>query len=274
MVVSQIYVTTDGEPWEPYKRKMNTDKKRMMLCLMPGDWINRIIVVAIFTGFFLAGCDRAPQTDTTEYIIKAGPVVVTPTEFVEELDLKLSAYPYDIKNTPEQYNEVVVDLVATLSEETLLLAVAREKGITVSSSEVEAAKARVKETYPENSFDQMLLENAISHLVWENRLEKSLVIEKLVQQELIDKIHITADDVKSFFEKHQAEDAALPDKAGLVDETQLVAQLRRQKGQMLYQEWVYSLKQGLSVDINKPRVARMFIGTGKKGTSKKGTSND
>ncbi|MFN2358087.1 MAG: SurA N-terminal domain-containing protein [Desulfotignum sp.] len=241
---------------------------------MPGHWILRIIGVAIFAGIFLAGCDRTPQTDTTEYIIKAGPVVVTPTEFVEELDLKLSAYPYDIKNTPDQYNEVLVDLVATLSEETLLLAVAREKGITVTSSEVEAAKARVKETYPENSFDQMLLENAISQLVWENRLEKSLVIEKLVQQELIDKIHITADDVKSFFEKHQTKEASLPDKEGLVDETELVAQLRRQKGQMLYQEWVYALKQDLSVDINKPRVAQMLIGNEKKGTFKKGISND
>lgn len=230
-----------------------------------GHWISWIMLFV--TGLLGIGCEPVPKTAAPEYIIKAGPVLVTQAQFLEELDLKLTAYPYDIKNTPDHYNEVVVDLVATLSEETLLLAVARKKGITVTQQEVDAAKAYVKASYPGDSFEQMLLENAISHMVWEKKLQKSLQLEKLVQQELVDKIQISPEDVKAFFEKHKAGAAAVPGKAGFADETELLAQLRREKSEMLYQEWVQSLKQDISVDINKPQIARLLIGNEKKGTS-------
>lgn len=232
---------------------------------MPGHWVHWIMLFV--TGLLGIGCEPVPKTAAPEYIIKAGPVLVTQTQFLEELDLKLTAYPYDIKNTPDHYNEVVVDLVATLSEETLLLAVARKKGITVTRQEVDAAKAYVKESYPGDSFEQMLLENAISQMVWEKKLQKSLQIEKLVQQELMDKIQIGPEDVKTFFEKHKAGASAVPGKTGFADETELLAQLRREKSEMFYQEWVQSLKQDISVDINKPQIARLLIGIEKKGTS-------
>lgn len=229
---------------------------------MPGHWVKWVLF--FLTGLLGMGCDPAPKTTGPEYIIRAGPVLVTRTQFLEELDLKLSAYPYDIKNSPDQYNEVVVDLVATLSEETLLLASAVQKGITVTRQELDAAKQDVKASYPGDSFEQMLLENAVSPVVWELKLQKSLQIEKLVQQELVDKVEITADDVKAFFEKHTAGAPALPGKTGFADETELVAQLRREKSEMLYQEWIQSLKQDIFVDINKPRITRLLIGNEKK----------
>jgi MinD-like ATPase involved in chromosome partitioning or flagellar assembly len=232
---------------------------------MPGHWVRWILLFV--TGLLGIGCEPVPKTAAPEYIIKAGPVLVTQTQFLEELDLKLTAYPYDIKNTPDHYNEVVVDLVATLSEETLLLAVAQKKGITVTRQEVDAAKEDVKASYPGDSFEQMLLENAISYMVWEKKLQKSLQIEKLVRQELVDKIQIGAEDVKAFFEKHKAGAAAVPGKTGFADETELLAQLRREKSEMLYQEWVQSLKQDISVDINKLQIAQLLIGNEKKGIS-------
>jgi hypothetical protein len=229
---------------------------------MPGHWVKWVLI--FLTGLLGAGCEPAPETAVPEYVIKAGPVFVTRAQFLEKLDLKLSAYPYDIKNTPNQYNEVVVDLVATLSEETLLLALAVQKGITVSRQELDAAKQEIKASYPGDSFEQMLLENAVSQVVWEQQLQKSLQIEKLVQQELVDKVQITADDVKDFFEKHSSGAAALPGKTGFADEDELVKQLRREKSEMRYQEWIQSVKQDISVDINKPQIAGLLMGNEKK----------
>ncbi len=229
---------------------------------MPGHWVNWVLF--FLTGLLGMGCDPAPKTAVPEYFIRAGPVLVTRTQFLEELDLKLSAYPYDIKNTPDQYNEVVVDLVATLSEETLLLAAAVQMGITLTRQELDAAIQDAKASYPDDSFEQMLLENAVSPVVWEQKLQKSLQIEKLVQRELVDKVEITADDVKAFFEKHTAGASALSKKTEFADETELVAQLRREKSEMLYQEWIQSLKQDIFVEINKPQIARLLIGSEKK----------
>ena len=154
--------------------------------------------------------------------------------------------------------------MATLSEETLLLAAAVQKQITVTRQELDGAKQDVKASYPGDSFEQMLLENAVSQVMWETKLQKSLQMEKLVQQELVDKVEITAEDLKVFFEKHTANASALSGKTGFADETELVAQLRREKSEMLYQEWVQSLKQDISVDINKPMIARLLIGDEKK----------
>lgn len=232
---------------------------------MPGHWV--IWVLIFLTGLPWTGCDPAPKTGVPEYIIKAGPVLVTRTQFLEELDLKLSAYPYDIKNMPHQYNEVVVDLVTTLSEETLLLAYAMQNGITVTQQEVASAKAEMTASYPGDSFAQMLLENAVSPVVWEQKFEKSLLIEKLVQQELVDTVQLTPADVKAFYEKHKARASALANNAGFEDETELVAQLRREKSEMLYREWIQSLHQKISVDINKPQIAQLLIGDEKKGTA-------
>jgi hypothetical protein len=229
---------------------------------MPKKWI---WVMGVFMVFWGTGCDRGPKTPAPEYIIKAGPILVTKAQFSEELDLKLSAYPYDIKNDPDRYNEVVMDLVSTLYEETLLLAVAQKMQITVTDQAADAMENHIKSSYPEDSFDQMLLENAVPYMVWKKKLQNTMVIDKLLQQQLLDKIDISPDDVKHFFEKHQAEESTGPGLTGFKDGTQLVEQLRRKKGEMHYQEWIQSLKQDMDLDINKHQLAQLLIGNEKKG---------
>lgn len=209
----------------------------------------------------LNSCKEAPETALTEYVILAGPVVVTRAEFMAELDLKLAAYPYEIQKDPDRYNEVVVDLVATLSEESLLLAAAREKQITVTPAELSELEAGVRADFPEDSFEQVLLENAIPYLLWKKKLEKSLIIEKLVQAELMSTLEITAEDMKAFF--RQARDNAGAE--SIRDEHALVERLHLEKGERQYQEWVKSLKQAIAVDINRGLVSALLIDSGSPG---------
>lgn len=235
---------------------------------------NRYTVTVLGTGICLilaclafTGCGRPPQPPIPEYVIRAGTVSVTLDDFLAELDLKLSAYPYDIRKSPDQYNEVVVDLLATLSEESLLLAAAAEKGISVSEEELEAARQEARADYPGDSFEQMLLENAVSLSLWQTKLMRSLVIRKLVQAELIEPLEITPGDVKLFFDRQVAGGKQTGQFKGGGDETRLLRRLRLEKGQARYQEWVLSLKQVIPVHINKQAVTNILIDWQSKGTS-------
>ncbi len=218
---------------------------------MPG--LYRRVFVLFLSVFFLgAGCTKPPETVVPEYVIKVGSNIVSPDQFTEELDLKLAAYPYTLKKSPLEYNQMVFDLVSILSEESVLLAAARDKGIQVTDSELDLAIAFQREDYPEDSFEQMLLENAISYPYWKKNLNKNLIIDKYIQQELKNKIEILPGDVVSFYKRHV-------DQEIVADEQKLVSHLRMEKSQESYDEWIMKLKTSYPVDINKKALTKFLM---------------
>lgn len=216
-------------------------------------WILGLCVAGI------SGCSTPPAPEADDFIIRAGLVSVSPETFEDELDLKLAAYPYDVKNRAEDYNSMVLDLVTTLSDETMLLAAARDKGVGVTADEVALAEAEFKQDYPEDSFDQMLLENAIPYTVWKHRLEKDMVISKLVQQELIAAQEISPDDMIAFYDRYKSRPGNAADAPGNIDEAALVEQLRMEKSQASYEDWITGLKGLYPVEINKKAVSGFLM---------------
>lgn len=204
--------------------------------------------------FILAGgCGQAPAPAPKVFVVKCGNIGITEAQFSDELDLKLAAYPFDLKTNPEEYNAVVLDLVSVLADEVLLLAAAGDKGITVSAEALARAEARVKEDYPEDSFEQMLLENAISYRVWKNKLEKDMVIEKFVRADLIGAQEITPEDVMAFYQQYAGSSGS--EAAPQMDEKILVRQLRMEKSQASYDAWMSALKAAYPVEIDRKAVA-------------------
>lgn len=221
---------------------------------MPGLYRIRIFIFFLWGLLLLAtfGCTEPPDTSAPDYLIKTGSITLLPVEFAEELDLKLSAYPYDYNKNPMKYNRLVFDLVSILSEESVLLAAAHDSNILVSDSELAAKESFYREDYPEDSFEQMLLENAISYPYWKTNLKNNLVIDKFIQQELKDKVEILPEDVVSFYNRHRLQEA-------VSDEKKLVSHLRNEKSQEYYDQWIMELKKQYPIDINKTALARFLI---------------
>ncbi len=209
------------------------------------------IIIGILLLAVLTGCGNS--TPPAKFVIKAGPVLVSSREFAQELDVKLTAYPYDINKRPVAYNTMVMDLVATLSEETVLLAAAQAKGIEISSEAVILAEEAFKKDYPGDSFDQILVENAISYTAWKNRFKKDMVIEKLVQQDLVAVQEITPEDMVGFYNDLDRGDD--PEKNQAIDEAGLVELLRREKSQTAYERWINDLKSAYPLEIDEKAVA-------------------
>ena len=223
--------------------------------------VSAVVSVFIFLIAGLFGCGESPAPKTDDFIIKAGTIRILSAEFADELDLKLTAYPYDLKSRPEAYNSMVLDLVSTLSDETILMAAANEQGISITPEELKLAETEFKKDYPDDSFDQMLLENAISYAVWIKQLKKDMVINKLVRQELINAQEITPEDMVAFYKQYQKQtgNSSAADAADDLDETTLVEQLRMEKSQASYADWIAGLKARYPVDINKKAVAGFLM---------------
>lgn len=212
---------------------------------------DRLAVLLVFL-LLMTGCGQGRAPSPKAFVVKCGDLVVSDAQFSDELDLKLSAYPFDLKTSPKAYNAVVLDLVSVLTDEVVLLAAARDGGVSLSNGELARAEAGIREDYPEDSFEQMLLENAIPYEVWKKKLEKDMVIEKFVRADLIRTQEITPEDVVGFYQQY-AESADTP--ARPMDENSLVRQLRMEKSQASYGEWLSGLKASYPVEINQEALA-------------------
>lgn len=221
--------------------------------------IHFLLGVILLVG--VLGCSDSKPPVVTDFVIKSGSIILTKVEFADELDLKLTAYPYDFKKYPGEYNGMILDLVSILSEEIMMLAAAEDKKIVVTPEEFTAAETVFREDYPEDSFDTMLLENAISYGVWKKRLKKDVIIGKLVHQDLIDAQEITAEDVLEFYTRYEKTKQGTSGENPALDEATLVKQLRMEKSQASYDAWILTLKTRFPVQINKKTVADFLIET-------------
>lgn len=212
----------------------------------------------------LMSCSEPATEKSPRFLIKTPVMTITSSDFLEELDLKRAAYPYTIHENPAEYNEMVIHLVRMLSEEIILLSAAAGKGVIVTDSEVDLAEKEFKKDYPDDSFDQILLENAISYSFWKKRFKKNMIIDKLIDQELKKKIEITSRDIVEFYKKYRMADAQDSDNKALVlkkikNEQELVSRLRFQKTQDQYEEWIQQLGKEYPVEINKDKLKTFLL---------------
>jgi FKBP-type peptidyl-prolyl cis-trans isomerase (trigger factor) len=146
-----------------------------------------------------------------------------------------------------------------MTEEMILLERADELGITMTDSQVENALKDIKRDYPDNVFQEILLEYAIPYQSWKEGLKTRLLIEKLITQELGDKIEITQDDISKYYEEHLKDDDTSPDVKAVskdINDT-IIKILRKEKMEKAYASWIKKLKNKYAIEINKKELEKM-----------------
>ncbi|MFA5903299.1 MAG: hypothetical protein WC836_05145 [Desulfobacula sp.] len=235
-----------------------------------------LILISLTLG--CVNCSESEKEKPAVFMIKSQLVSISESDFLDELDLKKAAYPYKINENPAEYNEMVMYLVNMLTEEVLLLSAAIDHGVTVTDNEVEIAEAEFKKDYPDNAFDKMLLENAVSYPLWKKRLKSNLIIDKLIDQEIRSKIEISSEELVEFYNKYNMEAAQDPKKKNneskkTIDETELIFVLRMQKTADVYEEWLKGLGLKYPIEINKDKLKSLLIDNEETGGSKNEKNN-
>ena len=210
-------------------------------------------VIAPFMLFLLLpGCEKKDTDPGKEFLIRVDDRVMTVVDYNNAFEIAKIAYENEIKEHPEELKKARIRLLNQLTVEMILLERAEELGIGISEAEFENAVSAIKSDYPEGEFENTLLEFAVSYDSWKDRLKNRLIQEKVIEEELKNRITITPGDISEFYQKNYGGKKKEPTPGKNeedINET-IVKQLRRQKAEGAYDSWIEGLKGQYKIEIN------------------------
>jgi len=204
-----------------------------------------LLLFGAFIALCLGGCDSTGKTQRQSFLLRIDDLAVTQTDFYNALEITKTAYPFEALQNPEVMAKVKARLLKQLTEELILARRAQDMGIAVSDAELEKAVAHITEDYPEEVFEQTLLENAITLDVWKARLKAGMLMEKVIERELMEKMVITPEEASAYYREHRQE------KQEAEGDVALLKRLRREKAQRAYVDWMKALQQQYHIELNQ-----------------------
>ncbi|WP_319524807.1 SurA N-terminal domain-containing protein [uncultured Desulfosarcina sp.] len=209
----------------------------------------------IILGLLLLTVAACGQTDNASpheaVLIRSDKQTVTRAQFERAFEAARIAYSDERYVDPRVIANARLRLLHQMAEELIVNRRAEELGITLDEAELDAAIEKIKQDYPENAFDEMLLESAIPYSLWKERLRERLLMEKVVDRELVQSLEVTAADIEAYYKAHGKDLADKTESSPEMDlERFIVEQLRRQKVEAAYPQWMEGLRQRYQVEID------------------------
>jgi hypothetical protein len=199
-----------------------------------------------------AGCsgpDSPSQQDAV--LIRTDQQTVTQAQFERAFEAARIAYSDDRSVDQQVIENARLRLLNQMTEEVIIDRRADELGIVLEDTELEAAIQAIKKDYPDDEFEQMLLESAIPYSLWKDRMRVRLLMEKVVDRELVQPVNITAQDIEAYYKAHEKEFAVNDENPPEMDlKRHIVEQLRLEKVEAAYPQWMDGLRARYEVEIN------------------------
>ena len=213
----------------------------------------------MWVGYTLAGCSDVEHKQKDEYFIKLKDRIITVADFNNAFEIAKNAYPQNRIQQPDVARKARLRLIQQMTEEIILLERAEELGITMTDSQVEKALKDIKRDYPDNVFQEILIEYAVPYQSWKEGLKTRLLMEKVITQELGDEIKITDDDISKYYEEHLEDDNTSTDVNAMSKDINniIIKILRKEKMEKAYASWIKNLKNKYAVEVNKKELEKM-----------------
>ena len=211
------------------------------------------VIGSIVLFFFLSACEQKEPDLRKEVLIRVGDRVMTVLDFNNAFEITKIAYENDINEQPEDLRKAQIRLLNQLTVEMILLEKAEALKISITEAELDQAVSAIKGDYPEGEFEKTLLEYAVSYDSWKDRLKNRLILEKVIEEELKNRITITPEDITDYYQKNyqgRQEEAGTGQSSEDINEA-IVKQLRRQKAEETYSSWIEALKEQYEIEINR-----------------------
>jgi hypothetical protein len=209
-------------------------------------WGGLCLVVAT-----LWSCSQSqPETD---YLVRVAGQIVTIDQFQRRVQTAgEEAFPDAQGPDGADFSALRLRLLNQISEELIIAAHATSIGVAVSDAEIEQSVKKIKADYPDDTFKETLLENAVSFDTWKQQLAMRLLVDKVVKKEIVDRVNITGEDVAGYIQTHYPGGAPTGDDKEAVHQ-KIVRHLRYLKAEQLYPQWMDQLRKQYPVDINQER---------------------
>jgi hypothetical protein len=222
-------------------------KRRCMAAVIAGT-----ALTLVTAGFLvLTGCTKPAQDD--DYLIRVGSSMITVAEFNREVEAAAEeVFPGESEVTPEAQNDLRMRVLHQLTEELIICERGKELGLVVTDEELNHAVGDIKADYPDDTFEKTLIENAISFQAWKKKLATRILVNKVIESELVDKVQMTSQDVAAYLQTHYPGGVPEGENADEINQ-KIVRHLRHQKAEEMYPDWIEKLRKAYPVDIQQKR---------------------
>ena len=206
-------------------------------------------------GTLLWSC-QGENVPNQSVLMRVGDRVVTVDAYKRELNIYRTATGSNLEEGEDADRETQIRFVRQMADQLVLLEHARAIGIDVTDRELETALEEIRRDYPDDVFEQLLLENAITLDEWKASLRTRLVIERVIRQELEEHIRINEEDMAQFMARFNNDLQAIEDESetrtpATPSDKTIVNQLRRSKTENAYAAWMADLKNRYPIEINQ-----------------------
>jgi hypothetical protein len=215
----------------------------------------RFIGLFLMMATFLTACGRNSVDIPQTALIRVGESRISAREFKQIRDMSQDYYWQEGNPDTDERESKDLRLLDQITEELLIKEYAKASDIEVTESEVDAAVQSIKSDYPEDTFEQVLLENAVPYDFWRKRLAVRLLIDKVIETELENHVIITPEDISSYYDKHYGGKQDSQNSGETLDKSDdihqvIVKRLRKLKAEKAYKNWIQRLQKNYPVQVN------------------------
>ncbi|MDP2848746.1 MAG: peptidylprolyl isomerase [Humidesulfovibrio sp.] len=164
-----------------------------------------VLVSGLLTALFLGmpSCSRRSQDEVGVVArVNGKPITLELLEFQYDL-LHFNALSGELPSVGalrESYGEILGQLIA----QELVAQELAKRGQEVSDEELAEAESKVRADYPDDTFEQTLVEEFIDHKMWRKQLRYVCGIEKFQRLVLRPGIHLDYREVEAYYREHLA----------------------------------------------------------------------
>ena len=217
--------------------------------------ITRILL--IWGILFIFSCSKHGTKD--DYLIRVRNSTVTVAQFNQILEAASEeAFPGEQEISPKALNDLRMRVLNQLTEELIITERAKDLNLRISETELNQAVEAIKADYPDNTFEETLLENAVSFEVWKQKLMKRLLVQKVIAKELVDKVQITREDVEAYYKRNYPQGPPEGEDMDTLN-ARIVKHLRQQKAEQAYKDWLDELRKTIPVELNQKQWNRLMV---------------
>jgi hypothetical protein len=223
-----------------------------------------VLIAFLLTAAY--GCQPESSVERNTVLMVVGQRAFRVDEFERAYRVFRSAHGVGLEEDPAAEQASRLRFIQQLAEQLVLLEYARDIGLEISAEALNKAVEDIRGDYPDDLFEQMLLENAVNFEDWKQALRVRLTIDRLIQQELSANVQITEKDIEAYYQDPDAAQLASPstlegEGADQIDQM-IIQQLRRQKTEQAYTPWMEGLKAKYPVDIDQAVVQQIIADIG------------
>lgn len=166
-----------------------------------------VAVLAAAAGAYLIlrPAETPPPEPRKKLVAEVNGKPITLEEFNREYERFRKRFHVPVTEGPATADELKMGLLNKLIETRILLQEAEVRGLTVSEEELDREINQLMEDYPKDTVNEVLERIGLKLEEWKEERKEKLLIDKLIQREVDSVIHVSEDEIRSYYDANREE---------------------------------------------------------------------